>query len=92
MSRILIKGTQITVPNSVGAATSFSEATCVRLVNNSGSTSRVVTVAENNSGISTIGTFTLLSGQSEILEKNPTDVVYVGAGTDVFGAKVGFTN
>jgi len=38
MTRLLIKGTQITVPNSVGAATSFSEATCVRLVNNSSST------------------------------------------------------
>ena len=92
MTRLLIKGTQITVPNSVGAATSFSEATCVRLVNNSSSTGRVVTVAENNSGSTTIGTFSLLGGQSEIIEKKPTDVVFVGGGTDVFGAKVGFTN
>ena len=92
MSRLLIKGTQITVPNSVGAATSFSNATCVRLVNNSSSTGRVVTVAEDNSGSTTIGTFSLLGGQTEILEKNPTDVVFVGDGTDVFGAKVGFTN
>ena len=92
MTRLLIKGTQITVPNSVGAATSFSEATCVRLVNNSSSTGRVVTIAEDNSGSTTIGTFSLLGGQTEIIEKNPTDVVYVGGGTDVFGAKVGFTN
>ena len=92
MSRLLIKGTQITVPNSVGAATSFSNATCVRLVNNSSSTGRVVTVAEDNSGSTTIGTFSILGGQSEIIEKNPTDVVFVGGGTDVFGAKVGFTN
>ena len=92
MSRLLIKGTQITVPNSVGAATSFSNATCVRLVNNSGSTGRTVTVAENNGGSATIGTFSLLAGQTEILEKNPTDVVYVGGGTDVMGAAVGFTN
>ena len=92
MSRILVKGTQITVPNSVGAATSFSNATCVRLVNNSSSTGRVVTVAEDNSGSTTIGTFSLLGGQTEILEQNPTDVVFVGGGTDVFGAKVGFTN
>ena len=53
MSRLLVKGTQITVPNSVGAATSFSNATCVRLVNNSSSTGRVVTVAEDNSGSTT---------------------------------------
>ena len=92
MSRLLVKGTQITVPNSVGAATSFSNATCVRLVNNSSSTGRVVTVAEDNSGSTTIGTFSILGGQSEIIEKNPTDVVFVGGGTDVFGAKVGFTN
>ena len=92
MTRILVKGTQITVPNSVGAATSFSNATCVRLVNSSSSTGRVVTVAENNGGSATIGTFSLLAGQTEILEKNPTDVVYVGGGTDVVGAAVGFTN
>ena len=92
MTRLLIKGTQITVPNSVGAATSFSEATCVRLVNNSSSTGRVVTVASDNSGSTTIGTFSLLSGQTEFLEKNPWEVVFVGGGTDVQGASVGLTN
>jgi len=92
MSRLLIKGTQITVPDSVGAATSFSNATCVRLVNSSNSTGRTVNIAENNSGSATIGTFSLLAGQTEILEKNPTDVVFVSGGTDVKGAKVGFTN
>ena len=44
MSRVLIKGTQITVPNSVGAGTSFSEATLVRLVNTATGTDHVVTV------------------------------------------------
>ena len=90
MPRLQIKGTQIVVPNSVGAATSFSNATCVRLVNN-GSSGRTVTVAEDRSGSTTIGTFSLLSGQTEYLEKNPTDVVYVGGGTDCLGAKVGLT-
>ena len=46
MARVLIKGTQITVPNSVGAGTSFSEATLVRLVNTATGTDRVVTVQE----------------------------------------------
>jgi len=91
MSRILVKGTQITVPNTVGAASSFSEATVVRLANPS-SNDRLVTVAESNSGISTIGTFTILADTTELLEKKPTDVVFVNAGTDVLGAKVGFTN
>ena len=91
MTRILAKGTQITVPNSVGAATSFSEATVVRLANPSDN-DRIVSVHENNSGISTIGSFTILANTTELLEKNHTDVVFVNAGTDVLGAKVGFTN
>ena len=89
--RIQIKGTQIQVPNTVGAASSFSNATCVRLVNN-GNSGRTITVATDQSGSTTIGTFSLLSGQTEYLEKNPTDVVYVGGGTDCLGAKVGLTN
>ena len=91
MARILVKGSQITVPNTVGAASSFSEATCVRLANPS-ATDYVVTVAETNSGSTTIGTFTLLGDTTELLEKNPTDVVFVNADTAVLGAKVGFTN
>ena len=82
MTRILVKGTQITVPNTVGAATSFSEATVVRLANPSAN-DRVVTVAENNGGSATIGTFTILADTTELLEKNPSDVVFVNAGTDV---------
>ena len=91
MSRILVKGTQINVPNTVGAASSFSEATVVRLVNTT-TDARLVTVAEDNSGTTTIGTFTILGSTSELLEKNPTDVVFVDSGTNVKGAKVGFSN
>ena len=91
MSRILVKGTQINVPNTVGAASSFSEATVVRLVNTT-TDARLVTVAEDNSGTTTIGTFTILGSASELVEKNPTNVVFVNSGTNVKGAKVGFTN
>ena len=91
MTRILVKGTQANVPNTVGAASSFSEATVVRLVNTT-SDARLVTVAENNGGSATIGTFTILGSTSELLEKNPTDVVFVDSGTNVKGAKVGFRN
>jgi hypothetical protein len=89
--RLQVKGTQSAVPNTVGAASSFSEATCVRLVNN-GSSGRTVTVAEDNSGSTTIGTFSLLAGQTEYLQKYPSNVVFVGGGTDVQGASVGLTN
>ena len=92
MPRLQIKGTQIVVPNSVGAASNFGNATCVRLVNNSNSTGRTVTVAEDNSGSTTIGTFSLLAGQTEYLQKYPSNVIFVGGGTDVQGASVGLTN
>ena len=91
MTRILVKGAEIQVPNTVGGATSFSEATVVRLANPS-TTDYVISVHENNTGISTIGSFTLLADTTELIEKNHTDVVFVASGTDVLGAKVGFTN
>ena len=39
-----------------------------------------------------IGSFTLLADSTEMLEKQPTHVVFVNGGTDVLGTKVGFTN
>ena len=90
MGRILVKGTQINVPNSVGAGSSFSEATVVRLTNISTTTDYLVTVQETAGG-TTVGTFTILRGTTELLEKQPTHTVSVNAGTDVKGAKVGFT-
>ena len=88
---INVKGQHIVVPNTVGAATSFDNATCVRLVN-IGNDGRTVTIASDNSGNTTIGSFALLSQQTEIIEKNPTDVVYVGGGDDVKGTPIGYTN
>ena len=78
------------MPNTVGAATTFDNATCVRLVNISSNDGRTVTVASDNTGNTTIGSFALLAGQTEFIEKNPTDVVYVGGGTDVKGAKIAY--
>ena len=89
MGRILPLGTEITVPNTVGAGSSFSEATVVRLANPS-TTDYVVTVQETAGG-TTVGTFTLLADSTELLEKKPTHVVSVNADTNVKGAKVGFT-
>ena len=88
MTRILVKGTQITVPNTVGAATSFSEATVVRLVNGH-SSAHLVTVVETQSG-TVVGSFTMPAGTVEYLEKNPTQCVFA-ANAGVLGSKVGFT-
>ena len=89
MSRILLKGDEITVP-LVAAASSFSEATVVRLANPS-TTDYVITVTETRGGVG-VGSFTLLANSTEMLEKQPTHVVFVNTGTNVLGAKVGFTN
>ena len=89
---INVKGQHIVVPNTVGAATTFGNATCVRLVNIDNSNGRTVTIAADNTGNTTIGSFALLAQQTEIIEKKPTDVIYVGGGTDVKGTPIGFTN
>ena len=89
MGRILLKGTEIQVPNTVGAGSSFNQATVVRLANPS-TTDYVITVSETNAG-PTIGTFTMLANTTELLEKQATHTVHVNTGTDVLGTKVGFT-
>ena len=89
MSRTLIKGAEAALPTSSGAASNFSSATSVRLVNTSASTDHLVTVVETQGG-STVGSFTLLKGTTEILEKQSSHFVFA-ANADVKGAKVGFT-
>ncbi len=90
MARIIAAGAEITIPNQVGSASSVGSATVVRLVNK-GSTNRVVTVVESDSN-DVVGSFTVLGNTSELLEKKFSQRVYVPAGTDVVGTKVGFSN
>ena len=89
MTRILLKGDEEVVP-LVAAASSFSEGTVVRLANPS-TTDYVITVTETRGGTG-VGSFTLLANSTEILEKQPTHVVFVNTDTNVKGTKVGFTN
>ena len=89
MPRILCKGAEEALPTTTGTAKSFSEATVVRLTNTATANDYLVTVVETQSG-DVVGSFTLLRGSSELLEKNPTQCVYA-ANAAVLGAKVGFT-
>ena len=91
MSRIIAAGAEITIPNQVGSASSLERATVVSLANK-GATNRVVTVVEGDSSNDVVGSFTILGNSSEMLEKQPWQRIYVPAGTDVVGAKVGFSN
>ena len=72
---------------NVGAASTFSDSTDVRLVN-SGSTNRVVTVA--NSADVTLGSFTLADGEVTLVRKDKTDQIFA-ANAEVLGTPVIFS-
>ena len=89
MSRTLILGAEIACPTTTGTATSFTQASAVRLVNTD-SSAHLVTVVETQSG-TVKGSFTLPASAVETLEKNYTHCVWA-ANAGVKGAKVGLTN
>ena len=89
MSRTLILGAEAACPTTTGAATSFTEASAVRLVNTD-SSAHLVTVVATQSGTVT-GSFTLPASAVEILEKQNSHCVFA-ANAGVKGAKVGLTN
>ena len=86
MAKASIFGTEIAIPTNAGSATSFGEATVVRVVNVSGSSATV--------GVATVvgqtGRFiTIPTGTVQYVEKKHTEVLYA-TGT-VRGARVGYT-
>ena len=88
MARTLLLGAESALPTSTGTATSFSQASAVRLVNNS-STAYNVTVVETQSG-NVVGSMTMPGNSTETLEKQYSHCVYAD-NASVLGAKVGFT-
>jgi len=84
-----ILGDEIALPITTGAATSFSSATVVRLVNTD-SSSHVVSIVETQSG-SGVGSMTLPAGSVEQLIKTASHCVFSDSAL-VRGTKVGFTN
>ena len=87
--RTLVKGAEEALGTNAGAAKTFSGATVVRLVNTATNADHLVTLATAANG-STVGSFTLMRGTVEFLEKNPEQAVFA-ANAAVKGAKVGFT-
>ena len=86
--RTLVLGVEAALPTTTGTATSFTEASVVRLINNDTS-AHLVTVVETQSG-STVGSFTMPGGSVEFLEKQYAYCVF-SASANVRGTKVGFT-
>ncbi len=91
MNRVLIKNQEIDIPNTTVAASSITSASAVRLVNVSDTNIRTVTVVAAPSG-TVVGSFSILPRTVEYLEKKNSEYIHVDAGSDIKGAKVGFTN
>jgi len=89
MSRTLILGAEEACPTTTGTATSFTQASAVRLVNTD-SSAHLVTVVETRSG-TVKGSFTLPANAVETVEKQYSHCVFA-ANAGVKGAKVGLTN
>lgn len=83
-----IIGNEETTATSVGAATSISSASCVRLFNNQGSTV-TVSISTQVGAASTVS-FSMPTLGVEFLQKTPTDVIYSSAA--IRANKIAFTN
>tara|TARA_Y100000356_G_C11049296_1_gene177847 strand:- start:83 stop:355 length:273 start_codon:yes stop_codon:yes gene_type:complete len=88
-SRTLIKGAQADCPTATGSASTFGNATVVRLYNST-ATARLVTVVEEQNG-TVLGTFTMPGNTVEFVEKNATHCIFA-ADSSVKGSAAGFTN
>ena len=87
--RTLVLGAEAPLPITTGAASSFTEASVVRLVNTD-TAAHLVSVVETQSGTA-VGSFTMPAGSVEFLEKQYAYCIFA-ADAAVKGAKVGFTN
>jgi len=80
---------EIALPTTTGAATSFTEATVVRLVNTD-TNPHVVSIVETQGGTG-VGSMTLPGGSVEQIVKVASYCVFANSAL-VKGSKVGFTN
>lgn len=76
MSRTIAPlGVEVALGINVGAGSNFNNAQRLRLVNTAGAgTGHLVTIA--NAAGDTIGSFTINGGETAILSKAPTDLVF----------------
>ena len=79
-----LKGAEAACGTSVGAASTFEDSTDVRLFN-SGSTNRLLTVADASDN--TIGTMTLADGEVTFIRKDKTDQIFA-AHAEILGTPV----
>lgn len=88
MQRTKIIESEVATATSAGAATSISNATCVRLHNDTGG---IITVGISTIvGAATTAYFSMPANSVEFLEKLSTDVIWTSSA--IKASKVGFTN
>ena len=90
MPRLLIKGTEAAMATASGSASTFGNATVVRVVNTATNADHLVTVVETQGG-SVVGSFTLMRSESVLVEKQSGHFIFA-ANAAVKGSKVGYTN
>ena len=88
MARTLLLGVEAPLPVTTGTATSFAQASAVRLVN-TGVATALINVVETQSG-DDVGSMSLPPNAVETLEKQYSHCIFSDSAL-VFGAKVGFT-
>ena len=89
MARLLIKGAEAALGTNTAGANAFSSARLVRVVNTTSNAHLVTLVA--TVGGSTLGSFTLVGGESVELEKEPLNGIFA-ANASVKGTAIGYTN
>ena len=89
MARLLLKGAEAALGTNTAGANAFSSARLVRVVNTTSNAHLVTLVA--TVGGSTLGSFTLVGGESVELEKEPLNGIFA-ANASVKGTAIGYTN
>ena len=91
-SRLLLKGEQAAMPTTDETASTFSNATLVRLINVHASSAVMVTLVEAPGASATVvGKFQILAQTEVYLEKKPTEGIFAANG-NVLGVAAGLTN
>ena len=89
MTNILPAGIEAPLAAGAGNASTVDNATVVRILNDSGSI--VIVTRLDNDDATILGTFSMLNNTSEMVEKRPSEKLFVDGG-NVKVAKVGYTN
>ena len=84
---IVLQGTQAACGTTTGAASTFGDASAVRLFN-SGTTIRLITLEKTDG--TDIGTISLNAKAEITLRKSPSDKIFA-ASAEVLGVAVGFS-